>query len=428
MARRRHRGDRSRRRRAGAGARRHPPPPLPRHGAGSGADLTGLQRLDGVRAALRAERLRCGDGDWVRGYALAYEAFADGGIDGRADRGRRRRQARACSASSTSTRRSRRPEALRPRRRRRAAPFTEAAEIVCRDGAPDRRAARAGGDRARDGRLMPEPTDEERLRATARRFERMNAVGLTGAHVMIGVAAAVRHVPRARGARLADACGSSCRCTRSPTSADDEIAQRLPLLARARQLLARRDGEVLHRRRRRDRHRVARTSPTRTAAASVPFWPDPGALRAAVGASRAPASSAPRTPSATAPCVPRSMPTARPAPRRRAPPHRAHRDAHRRTTCRGSRPRASCASHAAAPHGERRAPTSGDPWSRALGPERCDRAFRTARPLGLRRARVRSAPTGPSRGSIRAGHGAGRGCGASRGDPERARLRRRTRR
>ena len=48
-----------------------------------GADLTGVLTLDGVLDALRAERARCGDGAWVRGYALAYEAFPDGGIDGR---------------------------------------------------------------------------------------------------------------------------------------------------------------------------------------------------------------------------------------------------------------------------------------------------------------------------------------------------------
>jgi predicted amidohydrolase YtcJ len=48
-----------------------------------GADLTGVTTLEGVRDALRTERARCGDDSWVRGYALAYEAFPDGGIDGR---------------------------------------------------------------------------------------------------------------------------------------------------------------------------------------------------------------------------------------------------------------------------------------------------------------------------------------------------------
>lgn len=45
-----------------------------------GADLTGLHTLDDVLAALRAERLRCGDGEWVRGFALMYEAFDEVGI------------------------------------------------------------------------------------------------------------------------------------------------------------------------------------------------------------------------------------------------------------------------------------------------------------------------------------------------------------
>ena len=38
-----------------------------------GVDLAGVRTLDGVLAALRKERLRCNDGEWVHGFALAYE-------------------------------------------------------------------------------------------------------------------------------------------------------------------------------------------------------------------------------------------------------------------------------------------------------------------------------------------------------------------
>ena len=90
--------------------------------------------LDGVLDALRAERARCGDGAWVRGYALAYEAFPDGGIDGRlieeAVGG-----SPALPASSTST-----PPwpagRARAGRRDRGGEFTDASEIVVRDGRP----------------------------------------------------------------------------------------------------------------------------------------------------------------------------------------------------------------------------------------------------------------------------------------------------
>ena len=91
----RRRGPRSVRRRAprsidggGAGARarahRHPHPPVLGSDGALGADLTGLLTLR-RRAATRCgpSARACGDGAWVRGYALAYEAFPDGGIDGR---------------------------------------------------------------------------------------------------------------------------------------------------------------------------------------------------------------------------------------------------------------------------------------------------------------------------------------------------------
>ncbi len=40
-----------------------------------GADLAGLSTVDEVRAALTAERARCGPGQWVTGHSLEYATF-----------------------------------------------------------------------------------------------------------------------------------------------------------------------------------------------------------------------------------------------------------------------------------------------------------------------------------------------------------------
>ena len=78
-----------------------------------------------------------------------------------------------------------------------------------------------------------------------------------------------------------------------------------------------RQREVLHRRRHRLGHRLARTSPTARATGSTPFWPDPAHYRARRALLRvARLSAAPRTPRATAACARRSTPTAARAPRR----------------------------------------------------------------------------------------------------------------
>src|SRR5262249_54220140 len=149
-----------------------------------GADLTGITTLDGIRDALRAERARCGDGAWVRGYALAYEAFPDGGIDGRLIEDAVGGTPALISFFDFHTALAT-PAALQlagvdgPRQ------FEEAAEVVCVDGAPTGELRESGA----IGLVMeavPEPTDEERLLRYRPTFERMDARGLTGAHAVIG--------------------------------------------------------------------------------------------------------------------------------------------------------------------------------------------------------------------------------------------------
>ena len=60
-------------------------------------------------------------------------------------------------------------------------------------------------DLARDGRRPAADRRGAPARGYRDTFRRMNAAGLTGAHVMLGSPAASRHLPRARGARLAHA-------------------------------------------------------------------------------------------------------------------------------------------------------------------------------------------------------------------------------
>lgn len=56
----------------------------PFHGAldARGADLMDARTLDDVRARVADERARCAPHEWVLGYGLDYNVFADGGIRG----------------------------------------------------------------------------------------------------------------------------------------------------------------------------------------------------------------------------------------------------------------------------------------------------------------------------------------------------------
>ena len=160
----------------------------------------------------------------------------DPGGGARGARGGRRRSAAGCSPGGWTTTRRRRP---RHRRRGRGAAafvrlsdlhtalatpralelaqvtgpheFADGSEVVCVDGVPDGRAARDG---AQDLVLRAAPRlrwPELRERHVAE-LQRLNALGLTGAHVMDGEPATLRPAARPRGHRRADACGCACRC------------------------------------------------------------------------------------------------------------------------------------------------------------------------------------------------------------------------
>jgi len=149
-----------------------------------GVDLTGVRTLEGVLTALRKERLRCNDGEWVHGFALAYEVFGEAGISSQAiddavggapallhffDFHTALASTAAISAAKIDG----------PRR------FAEEAEIVCVDGRPTGE-LRENGAISLVTDVVPHPTQEALLASYRETFRRMNAAGLTGAHVMRG--------------------------------------------------------------------------------------------------------------------------------------------------------------------------------------------------------------------------------------------------
>jgi len=149
-----------------------------------GVSLAGLRRLDDVRAALARERRRCNPGEWVLGYGLAYDAFAG--------------QELAAAALEPALGGApayltffdfhsalANPSALALAGVTGARAFDAGAEVVVdADGSPTGMLREAPAMRlVRD--VVPERTWAQRLDAYAATLRRLNATGLTGAHVML---------------------------------------------------------------------------------------------------------------------------------------------------------------------------------------------------------------------------------------------------
>lgn len=151
-----------------------------------GADLTGMRTLAEVRAAVRAERARVGEGAWVRGFALAYEAFDDipGGMRGDLFDDDVQGSPLFLRCFDFHTALINEP-ALRiagidgPRE------FVEFAEVVCVEGRPTGELREWGAISLAEA-VAPEPTGDELLRLYRDTLARQAATGLTGSHVMIG--------------------------------------------------------------------------------------------------------------------------------------------------------------------------------------------------------------------------------------------------
>jgi len=150
-----------------------------------GADLNGLRTLDEVRGALAAERARCTPGEWLLGWGLSYDAF--GGAE----------PAAAAVADVTgehpayvtffdyhSGLASRPALALAGVDGPRA--FGAGASVaVDADGVPTGMLREAPAMEL-VGAHVPERSHAERLDAYAESLRRLNALGITGAHVMLG--------------------------------------------------------------------------------------------------------------------------------------------------------------------------------------------------------------------------------------------------
>jgi predicted amidohydrolase YtcJ len=336
-----------------------------------GVDFTGVRTLDEVLAALRQERRRCGEGEWVLGYALAYEVFDEVGVSATAiedavagapallsfvDLHTAVASSAALAAAGIDG----------PRR------FGEGAEIVCVDGRPT-------GELREQAAIsvvldvVPQRSEEQLLAAYRDTFRKMNECGLTGAHVMLG------------GPALLDTCRAleergwltmrlAMPMHQEPTIDDDEIERRLPLLgAHGRRWRCGSakffiDGVV-------ETGTAWLLAPDAHGRGTDPFWPEPERFSEVV-ARFAGAGFQCATHAIGDRAVRFTLDTYRAA---GAAPGVRHRIEHIETLTDEDLPRFAREGVVAsmqAIHLENMHADRSDPWSRALGAERCDRAFR----------------------------------------------------
>jgi predicted amidohydrolase YtcJ len=149
-----------------------------------GADLMGVTSLDEVRRLVAAERARCAPGEWVLGYGLDYNAFAESGTHGslieEAAGGSPALLTYVDFHTALAT-----PRALELAGIDGPRAFEEHAEIVCVDGVPTGE-LRENAAMELVHRVIPEPTQQQRYGRYVNQLRRFAAVGMTGAHGMDG--------------------------------------------------------------------------------------------------------------------------------------------------------------------------------------------------------------------------------------------------
>lgn len=152
-----------------------------------GADLTRCSTLAEAQAALRHERERVGAGSWVQGWGLDYGVF-----DGAPLHGRDFEEAVGGAPAfvmlmdfhtAVAT-----PRALEIAGVTGPVEFAEAAEVVTEDGRPTGELREKAALELVE-RFIPSITDADRYQAIVDLHRRLNAVGLTGVHVMDGTPA-----------------------------------------------------------------------------------------------------------------------------------------------------------------------------------------------------------------------------------------------
>ncbi|HET6505862.1 MAG TPA: amidohydrolase [Baekduia sp.] len=162
----------------------------PFHGAldARGADLMDARTLDDVQRLVAAERAKCAPDQWVLGYGLDYNAFAESGISG---------ELIAAAAgggpalltfidfhTALAT-----PRALELAGVDGARAFAEHAEIVVDAGGRPTGELRERGAMDLVAEAMPALTDAERYGILADQLRRFAATGITGLHGMDGTLA-----------------------------------------------------------------------------------------------------------------------------------------------------------------------------------------------------------------------------------------------
>ena len=148
-----------------------------------GADRTSSRLCASSRSALREERARCAPGQWVLGWGLDYNVFAQDGIHGSLieeavggspalitfmDFHTHLATSQALALAGVDGPRT----------------FTENAEVVCAGGAPTGELRESAADLVFE--VIPELTAAERYRLYADTLRRFAAVGITAAHMMDG--------------------------------------------------------------------------------------------------------------------------------------------------------------------------------------------------------------------------------------------------
>lgn len=150
-----------------------------------GVDFDRVADLDGIRAALAAERERVGPGAWIQGFALEYAAF--GGrpfhhelIDAAAGDGPMLVHALDMHTSFANAEALRVAGVTGPRQ------FPDGSSIVCDEGGRPTGELRERSATDVVHARIPEPSHEQRLAWYAEAIRWQNAVGITGIHLMNG--------------------------------------------------------------------------------------------------------------------------------------------------------------------------------------------------------------------------------------------------
>ena len=335
-----------------------------------GADLMNVTSLDEVRRRVAEERRRCAPDEWVLGFGLDYNAFAETGFSGEliADA--------AAGGPAFLTFVDFHTALVTPRALELAGvtgprTFEEHAEIVCVDGVPTGELREnAAMDVVRDA--IPPLTDAQRYELYARLLRRLAAVGITGTHMMDGDLTTLDLL------RELEANGDLV--TRiiapfwiKPDMDEDAWAAFAPHgQARGARWKAGNakffiDGVI-------DSGTGWLYEPDTEGDGREPFWPDPAHYRAAVGffAQRG-------FRCVTHACGDRAVREALDAYRAAgAAPGVRHRIEHIETLQPQDLPRFAAEGVVASMQAQHMAwlePDRSDNWSRRLGPERCDRAF-----------------------------------------------------